>query len=109
MILGDKQYTFLELNLTYELPRATKNGDLRMVKLLLSKLSWRNTWPYNPIDSIQTSLRNAAKRGHTEMVDALFGAVPSNMVSQLQLTEFLLVAAKRKHWDVARVLLSHGM
>lgn len=72
-VLCEKVQSFSELD--YELPRASRNGDLKMVKLLLSKLSWNGR--ERPWASIKPSLRSAVKRGHDEMVDAILAAIPS--------------------------------
>jgi len=91
--------------LGYELPLACKNGDLRMVKLLLSKLSWRNSSPWD----IPIALRNAVKRGHAEIVNAILEAAPPNFVKHTHMAPSLFEATRKGYWDIAKSLICHGI
>jgi len=103
LILAARESKYQEL--TYEVPLASKNGDLRMVKLLLQKLSWQSG--HLPFD-YESALRNPVKKGHAEIVNAFLDAIPSKSLRNASLASCFLVAARRKHWEIANSLVSHG-
>jgi len=102
-ILAQKGKAYRQL--AYEVPLASKNGDLRMVKLLLSKLAWQANYPWD----IPSALRNAVKKGNAEIVNAIFEAAPSNFVIDKHLATSLFEATIKAHWDIAKTLICHGM
>ena len=95
------KYKFSDLDV--ELPYACRHWNTQMVKDLLSSLSWENPVP----GTIEPALKNALKRGHTEISEALLASIPRHLNFK-SFTDCLYLALKKNLWTPAQVLLDLG-